>query len=235
MEIGTDLKRKWGLTLRLTAHFNQQLIPSVLGDLSVAISGGDLLLDLNDMRLLKHNLYGELLKRVQRTVSLSTGGSEKRGFETTRKPTVSVEAGTTGPKAKFGYGDDHKETNAKEATNQQTEDVTYDTFQINALGGGEHPGWRFSLKTGDPHLEGSIVDEKLCECQITNLPSSISANFDVHQRFIKIQILDGIFRERGMHEILSPKKMKILNLFLWHKLIKRKVHPHLSSQIIKYE
>jgi hypothetical protein len=235
MDIDTQQLRERGkIVLRLTAHFNQDSIPSGLGNLLIAVSGGDLLLDLNNVQFVKHILYGQLPRSVEKKTSVGRAFSQKEGLETTRKPSTSIEASLTGPKTKLGYGEDRKNTHNQEVTAQQEDEITYEIFQVNALGG-KNPGWRFKLKTGDPYLEGSIVDEKICECQITDIPGSIGVTFDVHQRFVEIQILDGFFRQNEMHRILSAPKLKILDLLLWHRVVKKKMLPHLSSKVIRYE
>jgi hypothetical protein len=233
MEIDSETKKGRRLLLRLTAHFNRHYAQNALGSLSVAITGGDLRLDLSKIEFIKHHLYGELPLRVQRKTSQATSTSDKSAIEAARKPSASAEISAVGPKVSIGYGVEYKETEHRESANQQTKEISYDTFQVNALGGGTRPGWRFALKTGDPYLEGSIVDASLCECTINDTPSSINATFDVYQRFVKLEMLAGF--PADIYNKLTPQLRRIFQFWVWHYYIKPKMLPHLSTQVINYE
>lgn len=93
------------------------------------------------------------------------------------------------PKSASGTRKKNEESANDERATQKTVEKSYEAFQVNAFAGSP-PGWRFSLKTDSPYLEGSIVNADLCECHIGKIPGSITARFCVDERFIKLILPD---------------------------------------------
>jgi hypothetical protein len=80
MNIASEKKNRRFL-LRLTAHFNNEIVKRRFGTLDVGLIGGDLLLDLSEGMSIEHHLYGALAQKVE----ITTVDGAKITFKNGRK------------------------------------------------------------------------------------------------------------------------------------------------------
>lgn len=233
LDIDSCVTRKNGIVLFITMHFNEHVINHSLGNVSVALRGGDLRLGLENISFIRHDQYGSLPLSVMKKSIRDTGELDRRGKESISKPSSSVELGLSSTKAKLSSSHEDKTALAREATTKASDEVSYQTWQIHALDG-PTPGWRFRLKTNEPYLEGSILRERFCECHLDQKPGEIIVRFHVDQRFIRMEVLTGMLLSKGIYALLSPKKRKIFNLWLWKNVVKPHFFPCLSEAKIQY-
>ena len=235
LALDSEIKRSHELRLKVTAHFHEEIIDEGgwLGTVAVSLKGGDLLLDLDGIEFLQHSKYGAFSLKVAKRTSRSIGGVRKRQSDHVSKPSASLNVSAV-PKFEMATAEELKTSSSDEDTEQQSDEATYDSWQLHALGGPK-PGWRFSLKTGESFLEGSLMGEELCVCRLSGQTGQIEAKFTVHPRFIRMNVLTGPFAAKGLYDLTDPKKTKLFNLLLWKRVVQPHFQTHLSRAAISYE
>jgi hypothetical protein len=235
--LNVDSKFKRGSELRLivTAHFNEHVIDDVewLGTVGVSLKGGDLLLKLDEIEFLRHTKYGRLSLSVSKRTTRSIGGTQRQSLEKNSKPSMSANLSSM-PKLELVDAQERKSSASDEETKQFTDETSYESWQLNALGG-PTPGWRFTLKTGESFLVGSLLSEEFCVCRLSGRRGRVEAAFVVDPWNVRMNVLSGLFTNKGVYDLAAPKKRKIFNLLLWKFVVRPRFQPHLSWVGISYE
>jgi hypothetical protein len=227
VEPGRRRRGAQALTLNMTMHFHEDSIPFRFGRVRVGLTGGDLLLGLEGVEFVKHHEYAPFPKKV--TVKSTQTESQTKGntIEDASKPGLTAELGMTGPKITSSLSGERKKSRSGGATSQAAEEITQEHYQISALGG-PAPGWRFRKRERADFLQGSFVNEKFADCKLSGAGGRVEARFEVEQEFIRMKVISGIFKAKGVYPPQNPQKLKIANFLIWKLVVAPRLRPWLS-------
>lgn len=222
MKLGKTKERRSDFTLTITGHFDYQKIEFFGGTLIAAIKSGDIRISLNNCSFGSFLVYNELAWEVSKTITLS-------GSDTTKSSILkNSKVGVSGLKPMIEQSSQAQVMNDVSASGQVS--TSFITKSVNAIQG-LRPGWRFRNETQEAYITGSFVSVpfatiKIPAVQRSSSPTEVVAVFEVLQRDIYVEIVDGVALPKYTQDM---NKSKVLNLLLWKWIIKPRFYPFVSK------
>ena len=207
------------IELFVMINFNEQWVDFSFGRVKFGLQGGELRLKLENGKMPSW-LRNEALKKIlERELSVE----RQSVVETENKPLIEASLGSDLTKAglKVNLGNNQK--------NSRSNKFQLKIAQISHKGAYDEPVWVFENKSGESVLVGELADS-LGKMLIEGIPWGIEATFTPEMRQVVVTGLENLFRDD-----ISGNKLKVFELGVAKLLLKHKVQPYLSRQVLRYE
>ncbi|MGI0489472.1 hypothetical protein ACN4EK_29000 [Pantanalinema rosaneae CENA516] len=204
------------INLKLTINFNEQWEELPGGRVRFGLTSGELRLGIHNGRV----AYGSRTLNDNLETVLNISRVEKNAVVSKQGITFGTDKqGTTG-----------NLTKSLDRTVETTDTFQVRSYQVTTKGSEEDPVWDFAVKTSDPVLKGTLIQENLALVDILQRPCYIKATFETSIRHIFITDVEGFWSGK-----ISREKRIVLDKLIILSLLKPKLKPYISKQEIQYE
>ncbi len=213
------------IDLHLSVKFSEQWLPLRQGRVKFGLKGGELRLKLKN---------GEIPYESREL----TGSFELSLIRERQKPEANRELKGTPPIARAIAPPSMPPLNGKTKgqANPGTEQrlgkntPSASVCQITTKVSEENPVWIFEEERGKPVLNGVLKKAKLATLNVTALPCSVEATFEVSKRDICLTDAEGLWPSN-----ISRNKRAVLDRLIIQRLLDPKFKPYLSRAELLYD